>query len=241
MKTMLAILVLVNTGLWMWGNWYMTESPPPQALLPRNEINADRMLVVDAKTGAELKRVKPGTKRPRTLTDVTPPRQCYRVGPFTNEKRVGAVRKWLADQVVAAVPRETENPVITWRVYLPPQSSKAAVKEMRQRLTSKGFKDHAPINDGALKNAVSLGVFSVKANAEKHLKLLKKKSFKQARLQQQEHKRNQYWLDVKTESDPGAIFARAGWEKDGARAEAVDCAVAEQEKAPPAKEKKPGT
>ena len=234
------MLLLANIGLWMWGNWYLSEPLPPQALLARSEVNATGMPVVDRKTGAELKPRKRSDHRPRTLTDVTPPRQCYRVGPFASEKRVGAVRKWLADQVVAAVPRESEKEVRTWRVYLPSQGSKKAVRETRARLDRKGFKDHAPFSEGELKNAISLGVYSVKENAEKHLKQLKKKGFKQTRLQLQQHQRRLYWLDVKTESDPGAIFVRAGWEKDGARAAAVDCAVAEQEKAVPAKAKKPG-
>ena len=220
MKILFSALVLINIGYYMWQSWYV--EPPGAAYNAYSEspVNVDKMkLVADSK--GSLKR---RTKRPATqaLTDRTPERLCYRIGPFPKEKAALDVRRWLADSVVAAVPREVSETRTVYRVALPPLASAQAVAKMRKRLIRQGFKDHVVLADAEEKNVISVGVFSVKANANKRLRRLKKKGFKAIK-KTQKTRRSRYWLEIKSENDLQKTLNKQKWSSAAVTAKGVDC------------------
>lgn len=223
MKWLFSGLLLANMGMWMWGNWYVTGPTAPAALQARQEIAPEKMLTLEELGQKNLaKRTSPVASQ-QTLTDVTPPRTCYRIGPFAREREIGPVRKWLADYVVSAVPVEKEKEVTSYRVYIKPLPSAAAANKMRKQLSQAGFKDHALMREPSMKNAISLGVFSVKKNALQLIRKLKKKGFKASR-QSLVRYQSQYFIDIKAENNVQPMLAKKKWKT--ARAKAVDCETA---------------
>lgn len=225
MKLLFSGLLLANLGMWMWGNWYVTGPIAPAALQARAEVSPEKMATLaELKTG-DLKRRQSSVDSPKKLTDVTPPRMCYRIGPFEQERELRPVRKWLADYVVSAVPHEKEEEVTSYRVYIKPLASTKKAAAMRRRLTRAGFKDHALLREQGMKNAVSLGVFSVKKNAIQQIRRLKKKGFKASR-QTLVRFKSGYFIDIKAENDLRPILAKRRWK--AARAQDVACEVAKR-------------
>ncbi|GMR20370.1 MAG: hypothetical protein BMS9Abin36_0965 [Gammaproteobacteria bacterium] len=222
MKLFVATLVLINIGYWMWTQWYAT--PPGRVPVPvaRAAYHPELMpLITDP--GVKLKkRARNKSARPKKLVDVTPPRLCYRIGPFTSQRTVTEARARLANVVVAAVPREDVDAQVTYRVFIPPLASGQEVKAMREKLTRLGFKDHAPITgDPELRHAISLGVFRVEANASKRMRKLKKKGIKAKRYTL--HRTTaKYWLDVKSEQALSDAL-RDRWEVAKLQVEDVKC------------------
>lgn len=200
MKWLFSGLLLANMGMWMWGNWYVTGPVAPVALQARQEIAPEKMLTLEELDQKKLSQRTSPVPSQKKLTDVTPPRSCYRIGPFPRERDIRSVRKWLADYVVSAVPVEKEQEVTSYRVYIRPLPSTAVANEMRKKLTRAGFRDHALMYEPGMRNAISLGVFSVKKNAVKHINKLKKKGFKASRQTVVKYQ-SQYFIDIKAEND----------------------------------------
>ena len=220
MKLLFATLILINIGYFMWQSWYV--EPPDAAYNAYSEapINADKMnLLATSKEKLKRHRQRPAKK---VLTDVTPERLCYRIGPFPKEKAALDVRRWLADRVVAAVPRKVSETRTVYRIALPPLASARAVAKMRKRLIRQGFRDHVVLADAEEKNVISVGVFSVKANADNRLRALKKKGFK-ARKKTQKTRRSRYWLEIKSENDLQKTLNKQKWSSTAVTAKGVDC------------------
>ncbi|MBE9516243.1 MAG: SPOR domain-containing protein [Proteobacteria bacterium] len=225
MKLLFSGLLLANLGMWMWGNWYVTGPVAPAALQARAEISPEKMATLAEINVSKLKRRQSPVASPRKLTDVTPPRMCYRIGPFSHERDLRPVRKWLADYVVSAVPQEKEEEITSYRVYIKPLASARKAAAMRKRLTRAGFKDHALLREQGMKNAISLGVFSVKKNALTQIRRLRKKGFKASR-QTLVRYQTEYFIDIKAENDLRTVLSKRRWKT--AKAKTVACEVAKR-------------
>lgn len=221
MKLVFSALVLINLGYFMWQSWYVVPPGAEFGAYAEPEINPEKMQPVAA-VKKTLKRRKRSSITVSSLTDVTPPRLCYRVGPFPQEKQVLGIRKRLARHVVSAVPRQAKEPRTIYRVIIPPLPSQTMAMRVRDKLTRLGFKDHAILPLGDQKYAVSVGVFAVKSNADKRRRALKKKGIT-ARRQTLDKSRIRHWLDIKSEDNLTKMLERQKWAVSGVHASSIDC------------------
>ena len=92
---------------------------------------------------------------------------CVLIGELKAGSAVEDAEQWLRSQGVETlhISRESRELTVNYRVYIPPfESRKSAATKMRE-LRRSGIIDVAVIFSGALKNAVSLGVYASKTNA----------------------------------------------------------------------------
>ncbi|MEK7206881.1 MAG: SPOR domain-containing protein [Pseudomonadota bacterium] len=182
LKWSLAFLVLANIGLWMWATWYKDipeEDDETLTALPSLSPHKMRLL---SEPGVNLVPRK-------TLAG------CYRIGPFVDSDQAAKAAAILNEQRFGFTQRDEEQKVVTYRVYLPPLSSKDAVEKQRQELTRIGFKDHAVILEEGWHNAISLGLFSIPANAEHRVRELTAKGVT-AKVQSLTQTRLLHWLEI---------------------------------------------
>lgn len=191
MKQVLSILVLANIGLLMWGSWYK-DSETPDLATPLPSVAGDRMLHLDEPGARPEKRKKKSTPA-RELRAVQ--HVCYAVGPFksTRSAAAGGTHLKKLGLIYRLRTRESESKV--YRVYLPPLASTQEALAMQRRLRKLGFTDNAILREPAMSNAISIGVYSVKANADKIQAQLKKKGIR-ARIQGIDRIRTSHWLDI---------------------------------------------
>jgi hypothetical protein len=207
MKWVFAILILANLGFWMWGSWYHAppESDGPR---PRQPMAAEKMNLLP-RSDVALRRL-PSKKTVARKSEIPSTRiksiaqgHCYRIGPFTQLAHVDRAGVWLKSREFTYTQRREEQKTVgSYRVYLPPLSSKRAAESKRHELTRLGFRDHALIQEGD-RYAISLGVYSVEANARRHLQKLKVKGVK-AKIAPLAEFSEVYWLDLR---DPGEAQA----------------------------------
>ena len=211
LKWIFAALVLANLGLWMWATWYKetlveenrSASAPvsPEKLRLLNEPgekHTPRKVSPFAKAGL---RTGAGTV-------------CFHIGPFSDADIVTRAENRLKELELTYSRRQEETRTITgYLVYLPPLSSLEEVERKRQELTRLGFKDNALIQEEGMQNAISLGVFTVEANAETRVRELAAKKVS-ARMQPFELSRKRFWLDVAVNipSDTLAKLGQMDWE-----------------------------
>jgi len=182
LKWSLAFLVLANIGLWMWATWYKDmpeEEDETLTALPSLSPSKMRLL---SEPGVNLVPRK-------TLAG------CYRIGPFVDSDQAAKAAAILNEQRLGFTQRDEEQKVVSYRVYLPPLASKEAVEKQRQELTRLGFTDHAMILEEGWHNAISLGLFSIPANAEHRVRELVAKGVT-AKIQSLTQTRLLHWLEI---------------------------------------------
>lgn len=206
LKWIYSALVLANLGFLMWAHWYKEEpaeetrtaSAPvfPEKLRLLNEPgvkHAPRKVSVFAKAG-----LKTGTGS-----------ACFRIGPFPEADVVARIERRLSEIEVTYSRRQEETRTITgYLVYLPPLSSLEEAERKRRELTRLGFRDHALMQEEGKQNAISLGVFTVEANAEARVRELATKNVP-ARMQPFELSRKRIWLDLAV-NFPSEALAKLG-------------------------------
>lgn len=221
MKWLTAALTIINVGFWMWQSWFTVAGGSVPAPKPRPEVNIDQLVSLDAQ-GVKIKRHEPGNrKRAKALVDVTPPQLCYRIGPFSKEKSAKRARGQLVNVAISANPNEVAVKKKVYRIYIPPLKSKKAALKLQKKLTRLGFKDHVIMNDKKFKNAISMGVYSVKKNANRRLAKLKKKKITAKREVLTSSKKS-YWLDVITEQGLSLEFKET-WDASGVKVTDTKC------------------
>jgi hypothetical protein len=121
---------------------------------------------------------------------------CFHIGPFPDADLVARAETRLNELPLTYSRRAEETRNVTgYLVYHPPLSSPKAAERKRQELTRLGFRDHALIQEGDMQNAISLGLFTVEANAASRVRELAAKKV-QARIQPFQQTRTRFWLDV---------------------------------------------
>ncbi|BAU49922.1 hypothetical protein SVA_3380 [Sulfurifustis variabilis] len=214
MRLFFGLLLVANLGLYMWGSWYKEPLVSYDFPRPRADVSPEK-----------LKRLsEPGTalrarsqSRPAVAASA-PAGPCYRLGPFTSlQEARGAgtrIESWglHVEQVT-----EFESRGRAYQVYLPPLASREAADAKRRQLTRLGFKDHALIQEEGMENAVSVGLFTVEANARQRQRQLRAKGL-DASIQPVPSLRHVYWLALPDPARDGRIggvaltrFAEEEW------------------------------
>lgn len=204
MRLLFAMLVLANVGLYMWATWY--KEPPPTATPAapvRPEIAPEKMRLL-SEPGVKLttRKAAPPPPAPVPTADGA---ACFALGPFARKDALQAALTQLQTWEITAAERvQREELSVAYRVYLPPFPSRQDAERKRRELTQLGFTDHAVIHEEGLDNAVSLGLFSVEANARLRMQQLAAKGVT-AVFQALPSTRDLYWLDFGGEIKEGQL------------------------------------
>jgi hypothetical protein len=235
LKWVFGALVLANLGLWMWASWYR-EAPLEETRAALMPVAPEKLrLLSEANVKLQPRKAPPPANAGLTANAAP---ACFHIGPFIDaalaDKAGTKLKQWNLD---FARRREDSRKISGYRVYLPPFASQKAAERKRQELTRLGFKDHALYQDENGRNAISLGLFSIEANADGRVRDLAAKGVK-ARVQALHEERRLFWLDI-DKPVPAEVSARvknADWGDKDARARETACAAGTNPPAPPAPE-----
>jgi hypothetical protein len=210
LKWLFAAFVLANIGLWMWASWYK-ETPLEETRAARAPLALEKMRLLTEPNVKLTPRKTPPPANAELVANAVP--VCFHLGPFTDTVRVTQAEAKLNELHLGFARRTEETKMITgYRVYLPPLASKESAERKRKELTRLGFKDHAVIQEDGWHNAISLGLFSVEANATARVRELAAKGV-EASMQPLTQDRTLYWLDLlePTAQDNIVKLKQADW------------------------------
>jgi len=225
LKWVFAALVLLNLGLWMWGSWYK-ETLIPENRSARAPVAPEKMRLL-SEPGVKLQPRKTAAPVNAGLTAHLP-QVCFHVGPLPDTALTSNAESKLVEWNLVFVRRAAEIKVITgYQVFLPSLASKEAAERKRQELTRLGFKDHALIQNPAGEDIISLGLFSVEANAQSRVHELAAKGI-EAKMQPLHQSRDVYWLDINSPVPPeiAAKMKQTDWGAKDTQAQEAACATA---------------
>ncbi|TAM47332.1 MAG: SPOR domain-containing protein [Gammaproteobacteria bacterium] len=221
-KWLFALLILANVGLWLWMTGFRQgDSAVVEGSRPAIQPEKLRLLT---EPGVQVKERAPDAPATPALANAAA--GCYRLGPFADDAATEKAIGMLKQIPLAYERKQEEQPVVTgYRVYLPPLASRDAVEKKRRQLTRLGFKDHSLIQEEGLQNAISLGTFTVEANAQKHQRALAAKKI-EAKIQTLTQTRTRQWLALgPAENLAGALprLREADWGSVDAKIEETPC------------------
>ena len=222
LKWLFAAFVLANLGLWMWASWYK-EAPVEENRPARAPIAPEKMrLLTEPDVKLTLRKTPPPANAELTANAVP---VCFHIGPFAETARVTQAEAKLSELRLGFSRRAEETKTITgYRVYLPPLASKEAAERKRQELSRLGFKDHAVFQEEGWHNAISLGLFSVEANATARVRELAAKGV-EASMQPLTQNRTRTWLDLIAPVSPENVMKlkQTDWGAKDIQAQETSC------------------
>jgi len=222
LKWLLAAFVLANLGLWMWASWYK-ETPVEENRPARAPIAPEKMRLLTEPDVKLTPRKTPPPANAELVANAVP--VCFHIGPFAETARVTQAEAKLGELHLGFARRSEETKTITgYRVTLPPLASREAAERKRQELTRLGFKDHAVIQEEGWHNAISLGLFSVEANAMARVRELAAKGV-EAKAQPLTQSRTRYWLDLIAPVSPENVMQlkQTDWGAKDIQAQETTC------------------
>ncbi len=200
MKWVFSVLLLVNIGLFMWATWYKDMSSEP-VKKPRPPVNAENMLPLSTPglklkprpAGGDRLELLPATERAALGSE----KYCYVVGPFESRDASLKAGGVLEEMKLGFNTRSAEDKSeSSYWVFLPPLATRKDAQAKVKELANLGFKEHFITQEGGRDNAISLGVFAQRENADSLLQELKGKDI-EAKLETRYRLRLLYWLNLR--------------------------------------------
>jgi len=225
--------VLANLGLWMWASWYK-EAPVEENRPARAPIAPEKMRLLAEPDVKLTPRKTPPPANAELVANAAP--VCFHIGPLAETALVTQAEAKLNELHLGFARRTEETKVITgYRVTLPPLASKEAAERKRQELTRLGFKDHAVFQEEGWHNAISLGLFSVEANAMARVRELAAKGV-EASMQPLTQNRTRTWLDLIAPVSPENVMQlkQTDWGTKDIHAQETACPAGTNPPPPPA-------
>jgi len=121
-------------------------------------------------------------------------RLCYTIGPFKERTRALEVsRRYSNNNVRTELKSSLEKEYLGVMVYLAGNNSRQDAINTADKLAAKGIRDYQIINEPGKTNALSLGVFGLKKNADRQVARLKKLKYP-VKTELRYRERTIYWV-----------------------------------------------
>ncbi len=205
-RILFLVLLLANVLVFIWDKWLgppaqisqqSTLPPHVQPLKLLAELTpAERQALAKSAEAAPAPIAPVRTPNP-TVTAAASPEICVSYGPFPSIEalQTGATR--LRKPGISVTERLVPGKVrLGYWVYLPPFVSQHQAEEAAGLLRRRGVKDLYVVTDAANRNAISLGVFTVRSGALDRLRKIRRLGY-HALLAERFRDAPRYWLDVR--------------------------------------------
>ncbi|MEO8142977.1 MAG: SPOR domain-containing protein [Betaproteobacteria bacterium] len=192
MRALFLLLLAANLALFAWTRYYATADgstdPEPQ----RRQIKAESIRLLSGPELAGLPMLKP-----KPVTDAAPA-ACLEWGGFAVAEAPRAEQALAPLALGARLAQRRSEETAGWWVFIPPQANRAAAQKKTAELKALGIEDYFILQDeGKMRWAVSLGVFSSEDAAKSRLEALRAKGVRSAQTGERESQVAKIWFQVR--------------------------------------------
>ncbi len=181
MRTLFLLLVALNLALYAWPRYYAMPDSAADPEPLRREINPNSIRLLEGKELAGLSVLKP---KPAAETPASGPAaggSCVEWGGFSVAEAPRAEKTLEPLALGARLTQRRSDETAGWWVFIAPQPNRAAAMKKAAELKALGIEDFFVLPDeGKLRWAVSLGVFSSEEAARSRLEALRVKGVRSA-------------------------------------------------------------
>lgn len=206
MRTLFLLLVAINLALYAWPRYYATPDSAADPEPLRREINpaSIRLLTGPELAGLPVLKPKPVNEAARSAPAEAPlpgpaaAGSCLEWGGFALAEAPRAEKALEPLALGARLSQRRSEETAGWWVFIPPQGSRAGALKKTAELKSLGIEDYFILQDeGKMRWAVSLGVFSSEDAAGSRLEALRAKGVRSAQTGARESQVAKVWFQVR--------------------------------------------
>jgi hypothetical protein len=192
-RTLFVLLLVLNLGAGVW--LYMQPDAPVRAAPPLPP-GAKPLVLLSERDAAKMAQAAELAAAP--VPTAAQRGQCFRIGPFNSKDTVASAVTALTPAVERIQLRETTTRIVRgfW-VYLPAFNTRDAALTAARQLSSAGVRDYYVVTAGDQENAISLGRFQNRDNAERRRQSVAALGFR-PRLEERAETQPQYWIDLES-------------------------------------------
>ena len=187
MRTLFLLLVALNLALYAWPRYYATPDSAADAEPLRREINPKGIRLLEGPELAGLPVLKPKPAEEAPPSALAAAGNCLEWGGFSVAEAPRAAQALEPLALGARLSQRRSDEKAGWWVFIPPQPNRATALKKAAELKSLGIDDFFVLQDeGKLRWAVSLGVFSSEEAARNRLEALRVKGVRSAQTGERE-------------------------------------------------------
>lgn len=190
MRMVFLLLVAANLALFAWFQHFpsaeITADPEPA----RRQIQPDQIRLLEGKELTALSSAKPKPPAPGS--------SCVEWGGFAIAEASKAEQALAPLALGARLAQRRSEETAGWWVFIPPQPNRAGAQKKTAELKALGVDDYYILQDeGPMRWAVSLGVFSTEEAARKRLEALRVRGVRSAQTGERDTQVAKIWFQVR--------------------------------------------
>jgi hypothetical protein len=205
MRTLFLLLVAANLALYAWFQHYSSAESSADPEPARRQISPEKIRLLETKEQATLESVKPKPGGGPALAPVSssatapkPGANCIEWGGFAVAEAPKAEQALAPLALGARLSQRRSEETASWWVFIPPQPNRPAALKKTAELKSLGIDDYFILQDeGKMRWAVSLGVFSSLDAANARLENLRAKGVRSAQTGERDTQVAKVWFQLR--------------------------------------------
>jgi hypothetical protein len=192
MRTLFLLLVTANLALFAWPRYYATPDGAADPAPQRRQVNPASIRLL---AGPELAGLP--VLKPKPVTEVAAG-SCVEWGGFSVAEAPRAEQALEPLALGARLAQRRSEETAGWWVFIPPQGNRAAALKKTAELKSLGIDDYFILQDeGKMRWAISLGVFSSEDAARNRLEALRVRGVRSAQTGERDSPVAKIWFQVR--------------------------------------------
>jgi hypothetical protein len=193
MRTAFLFLIAANLALFAWYRYYAPSESAADPEPARRQISPEKIRLLEGKELASLTSAKP---KPAPAAAGA---SCVEWGGFAIAEAPKAEQALAPLALGARLSQRRSEETAGWWVFIPPQANRAAALKKTAELKSLGIDDFFILQDeGKMRWAVSLGIFSSEEGARSRLEALRAKGVRSAQTGEREAQVAKIWFQLRT-------------------------------------------
>jgi hypothetical protein len=206
MRVFFLLLIAINLGFFAWAKFYATPDAAADPEPPRRQVNPEGIRLLTGPELAGLPALKPkpaGQGTQAVLTDASSRGpaaggSCVEWGGFSVAEAPRAEQVLEPLALGARLSQRRSEEKAGWWVFIAPQGNRAAAMKKTAELKALGIDDYFVIQEeGSMRWAVSLGVFSSEEAAKTRFEALRGKGVRSAQTGERDTQVTKIWFQVR--------------------------------------------
>ena len=192
MRLLFLLLLAGNLALFAWWQFYAPADASSDPAPARRQLYPEKIRLLEGKELKDLASTKPKPAPPAAAGS------CIEWGGFAVAEASKAEQALAPLALGARLTQRRSDGTAGWWVFIPPQANRAGAQKKTAELKTLGIEEFFILQDeGKMRWAVSLGVFTSEAAAKSHLEALKAKGVRSAQTGEREAQVAKIWFQLR--------------------------------------------
>ncbi|HVP07880.1 MAG TPA: SPOR domain-containing protein [Burkholderiales bacterium] len=197
MRTVFLLLLAANLALFAWFGYYSPSDSASDPAPARRQLNAEKIRLLEGKELKSLATVKPAPAAVPAAAPA-PPAACVEWGGFAVAEAPKAEQALAPLALGPKLAQRRSEETAGWWVFIPPQGGRAAAMKKAAELKALGVDEYFVLQDeGKMRWALSLGVFSSEEAAKSRLEALRAKGVRSAQTGERDTQVAKVWFQLR--------------------------------------------